>query len=68
MISNIKLNQKQAIHLIKVLDFSGKGVKELFQKYNLDPSTIYNIKNNRDHYLIAESRRKIVEIEDEDYK
>ena len=44
------------------------GDKELSQKYNLAPSTIYNVRNNRDHYLIGENRRKIVEIDHEDYK
>ena len=48
--------------------FLGKGSKSYPKKYNLAPSTIYSIKNNRYHYLIRESRRKIVEIDHEDYK
>ena len=58
----------KVIHLLKELDFSGIEVKELSQKYNLAPSIIYNIKKNHDHYLIGESRRKIIEIDSEDYK
>ena len=58
-ISNKKLNQTQVVHLIKDLDFSGMGVKELSQKYNLVPSTIYNIRNNRDHYLIGKTEERL---------
>ena len=49
--------------LIKEIKFSGKSIKELAQEYNISLSTLYNIKNQSEHYLEGKSRRKYTEID-----
>ena len=66
ILNNKKLNQKQVSFLLNQIDNNGKSGKELARTYNISPSTLYNIKNNREHYMRGSSRRKFVEIEQVD--
>ena len=66
ILNNKKLNQKRVSFLLNQIDNNGKSVKELARTYNISPSKIFNIKNNREHYMRWFSRRKFDEIDQAD--